>query len=148
MIELDDTMKTFEILDISGDAGIRAFGKNIEEVFKNSALGMYSLITDIEDIKEEKTVSVSIKSHSLEGLLVSWLNQLVFQFDAYNFIGKEISIKAISYQPSAFLKAEIHGEEFDPERHERKLLIKAVTYHKLKIEKLNDVWEIDVIFDI
>jgi SHS2 domain-containing protein len=45
-------------------------------------------------------------------------------------------------------KAVLSGEEFDPERHESRLLIKAATYHQLRIEKVNDVWEIDVIFDI
>ncbi|OGW31531.1 MAG: hypothetical protein A2X54_03805 [Nitrospirae bacterium GWF2_44_13] len=140
-------MKIFDIIDISGDVGIRAFGKSIEEVFKNSAIGMYSLITDLEGVKADKNISISVESNSLEGLLVSWLNELVFQFDTYNFIGKDITISAFSIQPSA-LKAEIRGEEFDTERHERKLLIKAATYHRLKVEKAGDVWQADIIFDI
>jgi SHS2 domain-containing protein len=140
-------MKQFEVIDISGDVGIKAYGKNLEELFVNAAVGMYSLITDLEGVKAEKSISISVESNSLEGLLVSWLNELIFQFDAYNFIGKDISIKALSSQPSA-LKAEIKGEEFDTERHERKLLIKAATYHRLKIEKTGDVWEADIIFDI
>jgi len=143
-----DTMKQFEILDISGDVGIRAFGKTPEEVFINAALGMYSLITDLEGVKAKQGIEVEIKSDSIEGLLVNYLNELIFQFDAYGFIGKDINIKALSHQPSAFLKVEIKGEEFDIERHERKLLIKAATYHMLKIEKINNLWEIDVIFDI
>ncbi len=89
-------MKQFEIIDISGDVGIRAYGKTIEDAFVNAAIGMYSLITDLEDIKEKKTISVSIESHSLEGLLVSWLNELVFQFDAYGFVGKTIMITEIT----------------------------------------------------
>ncbi|MCX5719343.1 MAG: archease, partial [Nitrospirae bacterium] len=40
------------------------------------------------------------------------------------------------------------GEDFDPERHESKLLIKAATYHKLRIENVGNMWEVDVIFDI
>ena len=141
-------MKQFEIIDISGDVGIRAFGKSIEEVFKNSAIGMYSLITDLEGVKGDKNISISVESNSLEGLLVSWLNELIFHFDAYNFIGKDITISAFSIQPSALMKAEIRGEEFDTERHERKLLLKAATYHRLKVEKAGDVWEADIIFDI
>ena len=154
-------MQQFEILDISGDVGIRAYGKTSEEVFVNAAIGMYSLITDLEGIKEEKTISVSIDSHSPEGLLVSWLNELVFQFDAYGFVGKAIMITELTPtltlppqgggmgEVEAYkLKAAVSGEEFDIERHERKLLIKAATYHKVKIEKVSDMWEIDVIFDI
>lgn len=142
-------MKPFEVIDISGDVGLRAFGKSIEDVFKNSALGMYSLTTDLEGIRERKKIEISIESQSLEGLLVSWLNELIFQFDAYGFVGKEINIQSLTPNPqSPSLKAEIRGEKFDVERHEKKLLIKAATYHRLKIEKINDIWEVDVIFDI
>lgn len=138
-------MKQFEIIDISGDVGIKAFGGSIEEVFKNSAIGMYNLITDLEGVKGEKDISISVESNSLEGLLVSWLNELIFHFDAYNFIGKDIVILEMSDRK---LKANVKGEEFDTERHERKLLIKAATYHRLKVEKAGDVWEADIIFDI
>lgn len=123
---------------------------------------MYSLITDPDMLREEKKIDISIESHSLEGLLVSWLNELIFHFDAYGFIGKRIFITELTPSPtsppqgadklSGFpacrLKASVSGEDFDPERHERKLLIKAATYHRLRIEKKDDRWEIDVIFDI
>jgi SHS2 domain-containing protein len=132
-------------MDISGDVGIKAFGGSIEEVFKNSAVGMYSLITDLKGVKERKTINISSESNSLEGLLVSWLNELIFHFDAYNFIGKDIVILEMSDRK---LKANVKGEEFDAERHERKLLIKAATYHRLKVEKVRDGWEAEVIFDI
>ena len=138
-------MKQFEVIDTSGDVGIKAFGRSLKEVFKNSAIGMYSLITDLEGVKGEKTISISVESNSLEGLLVSWLNELIFQFDAYNFIGKDIVILEMSDRK---LKANVKGEEFDTERHERKLLIKAATYHRLKVEKVRDIWEADIIFDI
>ena len=46
------------------------------------------------------------------------------------------------------LKASVTGEEFDQQRHEGKLLIKAATYHKLRIEKKDSIWEVEVIFDI
>ncbi len=39
-------MKRFELIDISGDAGIRVFGESLEDLFLNAAAGMYSLITD------------------------------------------------------------------------------------------------------
>jgi len=138
-------MEKFKVLDISGDVGIKAFGKSIDEAFINAAIGMYSLITTLDSIKEKKTINVSVGSPSLDGLLVSWLNELIFNFDAYGFIGKKIEIKQFSDNR---MVATVTGEEFDPERHEGKLLIKAATYHKLRIEKIDDMWEIDVIFDI
>lgn len=188
-------MKTFEVIDISGDAGIRAYGETAEDLFVNAAEGMYSLITNLEDVREVRTIPVVIESHSMEGLLVSWLNELIFHFDTYGFIGKKIMIAEItpsltlpplrtqadsprrkgggdqidalhsqggeneinSLSPGGrgwgegeayTLKGTVSGEDFDPVRHERKLLIKAATYHMLKIEKRDGQWVTDVIFDI
>ncbi len=138
-------MKTFETIDISGDAGIKAYGETVEDVFVNAAIGMYSLITDLNGIREVKEVPVKAESHSLEGLIVSWLNELVFLFDAFGFIGKEISIKTFGdYR----ITAVVRGEDFDPDRHERRLLIKAATYHQLSIAEEEGLWAAKVIFDI
>ena len=149
-------MRHFEILDVSGDVGIKAFGKDIEEAFVHAALGMFSLITDLEAIKEKKAIDVSAESDSLDGLLVSWLNELIFYFDAYGFIGSTITISQLTPLRGGGLeggdgyklKATVYGEEFDQKRHKGKLLIKAATYHKLRIEKRRGMFEIHVIFDI
>lgn len=154
-------MKSFEIVDISGDAGIRAYGETLDDVFVNAAIGMYSLITELEDVREEKEIQVDVQSHSPESLLVSWLNELIFHFDTYGFIGKRIIISDLSpclaLPPGGgglgegevcSLRASVFGEEFDPVRHERKLLVKAATYHQLIIEKKDGVWVTEVIFDI
>ena len=138
-------MEGFQIIDLSGDVGLKAFGKSINEVFINAAIGMYNLITNLDGIAENKTIDVSVESLSMEGLFVSWLNELIFHFDAYGFVGKKIDIKYFSGNK---IIATITGEEFDPERHDRKLLIKAATYHKLRIEKGDETWEAEVIFDI
>jgi SHS2 domain-containing protein len=145
-------MKKFEVLDISGDIGLRAYGEDIKEAFINTALGMYSLITTPDLIEEKKTIGIRVEGSSIEGLLISWLNELIFNFDAYGFIGGKITINeftpSLALPPPYTLKVSVSGEDFDPERHERKLLIKAATYHRLRIEKVDDMWEIDVIFDI
>ncbi|HAK89314.1 MAG TPA: hypothetical protein DHV16_07740 [Nitrospiraceae bacterium] len=138
----------FETIDISGDAGIKAYGKSREEAFVNAGFGMYSLITDIGNINERQEIDIEVKSDSIEGLLVSFLNELIFRFDTYNFIGSRIEISDLSIQPPFFIKAKIFGEEFDVERHERRLLVKAATYHNIRVEKTGDKWEIEVIFDI
>lgn len=138
-------MKTFETIDISGDAGIRAYGITLEELFINAATGMYSLITDPGPMEEKKEVSIAVESHSLEGLLVSWLNELIFHFDTYGFVGKSIRIENVS---DYHIAARISGEEFDPDRHEGRLLVKAATYHQLRIEKQGEEWAANIIFDI
>ncbi len=135
----------FEILDISGDVGLRVQGRSLEELFINSALGLYSLITDLSGVEPTEPVDVKVNRESLDGLFVGWLNELIFRFDTYGFIGKEVRIKSINENS---VEAGIRGEEFDPERHERGLLVKAATYHNLRIEKKNDIWTAEVVLDI
>jgi SHS2 domain-containing protein len=148
-------MRPYEFLDISGDAGIRAFGDTIGELFVNAALGMYDLTTDPNKVGKTETVEISLAHDSPEGLLVSWLNELIFRFDAHGFIGKEIVITEFLFGhdfagsgPVYSLRASLSGEYFDPARHQGKLLLKAATYHKLKIENEGGRWTAEIIFDI
>ncbi len=139
----------FEILDISGDIGIRAAGITCKYAFVNTAMGMYSLITDLAHIRGKKDIKIEIESSSLEGLLVAYLNELIFHFDTYGFIGKKIEIFDLQpVPPDCRLTSTIHGEEFDARRHEKRLLIKAATYHNIKVEKVNGEWKTEVVFDI
>ncbi len=135
----------FEILDISGDVGLRVQGRSLEELFSNSALGLYSLVTDLSGVKPTESVDIKVNRESLDGLLVGWLNELIFRVDTYGFIGKEVGIKNINENR---VEAGVKGEEFDPKRHERGLLVKAATYHNLRIEKKNGVWTAEVVLDI
>lgn len=138
----------FEILDISGDIGIRAYGQSCEDAFVNAGIGMYSLITDIEMVDEKQAIDIDARGDSVDGLLVSYLNELIFQFDTYGFVGRRIDVAVFSLQPSAYIKARVYGEEFDPNRHEKRLLVKAATYHNIKVENVNNNWQVKVIFDI
>jgi SHS2 domain-containing protein len=140
-------MKRYEPIDIAGDIGLRAFGRTTEELFINSALGLYNFITEPSLVQEERDIHVAIESPSIENLLVSWLNELIFHFDTYGFIGKTIKINRLTSSKCS-LRASLSGEDFNPERHVKKTLIKAATYHRLRVEKINNMWEADVIFDI
>ncbi|HEC98260.1 MAG TPA: archease [Nitrospirae bacterium] len=135
----------FEILDISGDAGLRVQGRSLEELFVKSALGVYSLITDLSTVEPADSADIKVNRESLDGLFVGWLNELIFRFDTYGFIGKEVRIKNINENG---VEAGIRGEEFDPERHERGLLVKAATYHNLRIEEKNGIWTAEVVLDM
>ncbi|MBI4823429.1 MAG: archease [Nitrospirae bacterium] len=135
----------FEVLDISGDVGIRAKGSDLKEVFVSAAEGMYSLITDIDKVDVKKHIKVTVASYSHEGLLVAWLNELIFYFDTYYFIGKRIVINELTQSK---IDAVVEGEDFDPLRHEKRLLVKAATYHDLVLEDKGGLYQVDVIFDI
>ncbi len=135
----------FEVIDISGDVGLRAYGSSIKEAFVNAGIGMFSLITDISRIEPKDEIILDITGDSFEFLLVNYLNELIFQFDAYGFTACKIEVLELTEN---IIKAKVMGENFDPSRHAQDLLIKAATYHNLKIEKVDGSFIVEVIFDI
>lgn len=137
-------MKNIETLDMSGDVGLKVRGTSLEELFVNTASGMSGLITDIRDVAATEDKKISLKSDSLEDLLILWLNELIFLFDRDGFIGKSFTLNLVGNT----LTAQISGGIFDPELNERGLLLKAATYHKLSLKKMKSHWEAVVVFDI
>ena len=59
-------------------------------------------------------------------------------------------ILLVSYQEEFRLTAHqwFQGEKLDFKRHRLKTEIKAVTYHQLKVQKVKDTWQAEVIFDV
>ncbi|MFC1920341.1 archease [Chloroflexota bacterium] len=136
--------KEFEILEHTADIGIIAYGGNINAAFVNAAKGMFSLITEPDDVEEVESRDVDIEAADSESLLVAWLNELIFLFDAENMLFKRFDIIRIT---GTYLKAAAFGEKVDMTRHDIKMGIKAATWHMLKIEKSNGI-RAQVLFDI
>jgi len=137
-------MKKYKPIDVSGDAGLRVSGETLQELFENAALGMSELITDTVKIKETEKKEFLLSAQNYEGLLIRWLNELIFFLDAYGFIGKSFSVSLKGNE----LRAEVSGGYFDPKSNKGRLLIKAATYHRVRVERKDNTWEAEVIFDI
>jgi len=136
--------KEFEILEHTADVGIIAYGNAVNEAFANAAKGMFSLITELDKVRDNEHRDIEITAPDQENLLINWLNELNFIFDTENILFKKFEIYEIS---ETGLKARAYGEKADNKKHELKTGIKAATYHMLKIEEDNGI-NIQVLFDI
>jgi SHS2 domain-containing protein len=136
--------KEFEILDHTADVGIIAYGADMKQAFANAAKGLFSLITELSDVEEALHRDIELTAADAESLLVDWLNELVYYFDAEGILFKRFDISALN---NNHLKARGYGEKADSARHELKMGVKAATYHMLKIEK-NNGYRVQVLFDI
>jgi SHS2 domain-containing protein len=134
----------FKILDHTADVGIIAYGTDLKQAFANAARGMFSLITELKNIRGVLQREVAVNATDRESLLVTWLNELIYLFDTENFLGKRFEITELD---NTHLKAEVYGEKVDRSRHHLKIGIKATTYHMLQIKQDNG-YQVRVIFDI
>jgi len=132
----------YEELDHTADVGIRAHGASLDELFAAAAAGMFSLVADLRKVRAVGEVEVRVKADDLEGLMVRWLSELLFLHETQRLLLKEFDVRIAGTS----LEARARGETIDKKRHELKLNIKAVTYHRLRIDRKAGLAE--VIFDI
>ena len=137
--------RTFKIIDHTADVGIIAYGTDVEQLFCNAALALFSLITELESIQEKSHLNLRVSSDERDSLLVEWLNELIYFFDAKHMLFNRFDIESLTQNE---LKATCHGEAFDPMKHKIKRGVKAATYHMLRLDKNNDGYEAQIILDI
>ena len=136
--------KDFEIIDHTADIGIVAYGADMSQAFANAARALFSLITELNDVTEVLHRDVKLTAPDEEGLLVEWLNELIYLFDTENIIFKRFDIIKLNHTQ---LKARSYGEKVDKSKHKLKTGVKAATYHMLKVDR-GDVCQVQVLFDI
>jgi SHS2 domain-containing protein len=136
--------KDFEVINHTADVGIIAYGADMSQAFANAARGLFSLITELDDVGEVLHRDVELTATDEESLLVEWLNELIYQFDTEGIIFKRFDIIQLN---NTRLKARSYGEKVDKSKHKIKIGVKAATYHMLKVEK-NNGYKVQVLFDI
>ena len=89
-----------------------------------------------------------MKNENAENLLFDFLEELIYLKDAkYILFGKfRVEIKKI--RDNYILDAVAYGEKINPEKHELKTDVKAVTLHEFFLKKTNKGWKCRVLLDI
>ncbi len=139
----------YKYLEHTADLKFQANGKNLKHAFKNAAKAMFNSMVKITLIQPKIEKSIEITSESLESLLFDWLSELLRIHDTNNLLFSEFTIQNLNRQDKGWhLKAKIKGEEFNNKKHNPELMIKAMTYNELKIEKKPRNWVLTIVMDI
>ena len=139
-------MTDYELISHTADIGIRVKGKNFKALFVNAAQTMFDVVAETKTIpksaKKEK-FTVSVTATGREELFVRWLSELISLSDAKDVHFTEFDIKDFKEQALSAGVVGFARRYFDGKRE-----IKAVTYHALKIEKVGEGYQAEVIFDV
>ncbi len=137
--------RKYEYIEHTADLGFKARGETLEELFVNAAEALFEVLVSAESVVPREKRSVEVKATSLDDLMVSWLNELLYVFEAEGLLLNRFQIQDIK---DCCLHATVQGEFVDPARHQIKTGIKAVTYHRLYVRERNGFWESQVIMDL
>jgi len=144
----------FETMDHLSDVRLRVYGKNIIDLFENAAEGMFSLISDLDNVKKgiKKDIIINIMENAdSEDFLITWLEKLLYICEVEGLLFSYFKIKDLKNSGSQnSISALIKGEKINHKKHEIFLQIKAPAYHNLHIQqdKKTGIYNVEIIFDV
>jgi SHS2 domain-containing protein len=83
----------FEILEHTADVGVLARGRTLAEAFAHAAEGMFSIMVDLEGVREVEQRSIAVAGHDWPGLLVAWLSELLYYSDVDGLLFKRFEVE-------------------------------------------------------
>jgi SHS2 domain-containing protein len=131
----------FEEIEHTADIAIRVWGRDLAEVFANSAYGMACQLADPAEVGQIIEQSVELDAYDVETLLVSWLSELLYLGEREECVFTDFDLFEVT--PTR-LRAAVRGRTVQEQRRH----IKAVTFSDLEIIQTDEGYETVVVFDV
>ena len=135
----------YKIINHTADVGLVIYGSDMKQLFSNAAFSLLSLLVEPEIVLGKTERYVRVCAENYESLLIEWLNELIYLFDAEHILFNSFHINNLSKNQ---LVAICYGEPVSRFRHNIKREVKAATYHMLKIDRQISGFRAQVIFDL
>lgn len=114
------------------------------------------LLTDATEIMRQLLVGDSIVMATEERVILitaadpgeilhGFLRELLYVHATEGFLPAAAQVDTLAHN---YLEARVVGEHFDPARHAQEPEVKAVTRHGFLVEKTDDGWHVEVVFDV
>ena len=135
----------YETFDHTADVGVRVSAPDLAGLFREAARGLLSLLVeDVHSVNPVQRVTIKLQEADREYLLFDWLRELLYLYDAQQFLTCEADVEL----GANGWTATVQGETADPARHRLAHEVKAITSHGLKLEQLAEGYQAEFIVDI
>ncbi len=132
-------------IDHTADMGITVNGTDLEDLFRKAAQSIIQIMLRKSRIKGSESLRISLDGEDLADLMVRWLGEILYLFDAEQKIVSDISMLEVN---PTHLEATVNVAAFRPGQNEIINEIKAVTYHQIEVTQKPEGWSARVIFDL
>lgn len=135
----------YELFEHTADLGLRVVAPDLATLFRDAAEGLFSMIVEeVPDVPGQQERRLSVEGARLDHLLFDWLNELLYVFESKRLLLRQFELSL----HDGGLEARALGQPLDFERHRLLHEVKAITYHRLKVERTGEGWLAEVIVDI
>ncbi len=137
---MDKQKAGFQEIEHTADWMLKVWAGDLPGLFEQAARGMYSLSGTRLGSGERVERHLELDALDSEGLLVAFLEELLYfgEWDQLGFDGFQIAIQGNA------LRATVSGAPIISQEKE----IKAVTFHNLNIQVVDNRLEVNIVFDV
>ena len=148
-MNIDNNKKKYKFLeDVAiADIAYEAYGKNLNELFENTALAIFELSANIKTVDAKKKLEIKIENEKIENLLYDFLSEILFLKDSKYVVFKKVKV-LIKQNEKYQLKAILEGDTINSQKQQLENDIKAVTMHMFEIKKEKKGYKATVVVDI
>jgi SHS2 domain-containing protein len=139
----DVEASSYEILEHTADIGLQIRAASLEALFAAATWGMVEIVGAGAPHGSGTFVEVNLDAADVGGLLVDWLNEVLFLIDSRAGYVADVLVDRASESWVAGRLGIIDGAGA-PEGTE----LKAATYHRLSVARDGDGWAATVFFDV
>ena len=139
------TPELYRIIEHTADTGFEVRGSSIEHVFETAARAFFKIMWQIDTLQETEPSTVEVTGGDLEELLVNFLEEFLYLYDAKRLVCTGIEVVAVSREKVC---ARVWLQNFNDAVDQELLGVKAVTYHQLFIGKKDNTWTVRIFLDI
>ena len=126
---------TYENFEHTADLGLHIYGRDMRELLETACRALCAQLTDPDSVRGSETVELVLHAEREDELLRIWLAELLFLFNDRRWLAHSAQVVFLE---NCSLRAEVRGEVFEPGHHEIVSELKAVTWHRLAVERLDD----------
>lgn len=139
------TPQFYRIIEHTADTGFEVSGSTKKQVFESAAKALFDMMWQVEALQDIKPENIEIKGSDLEELMVNFLEEFLYLYDAKGLVCTGIQVESLTAEKVC---ARVRLQKFDEARDQELLGVKAVTYHQLFIGEKDGKWQAQVFLDI
>lgn len=133
----------------TADVGFVASGATLDECFQAAADATLAvMLANPESLQSRLRRALHVESDSLDLALLKFLEEFVYAKDADGNLLRAVSISVQQRDNRWVVDATVEGEAIDSSRHQLSGDIKAVTLHRLNVQRADNGWNATVVLDI
>lgn len=136
----------YRYLDHPSEALVEVVANGEEEVFRDAALALFDIMTDLSKVQSKEFFDVQLESPERQLLLIDWLNRLILLHEVENVFLCHFEIE-IQKGQGYRITARAGGEKIQ-EHHEKRLHAKSATYGQLMWSEENGNHRVRFVIDV